>query len=449
MNRIIIILLLACSLTTVAQQKKPAKKAVQLSVKNLTVGDKVPDIFIPKLINYKSHRAKLSDFKCDLMIIDFWSINCSGCVAGLPKMKVLQDKFGDSIKVLPVTYDGEKTTADFWKKNRYTKDLNLLSVVDDKIFAAYFKHLGIPHEIWIYKGVVMGITFADYVTEDNIRGILQGKPVSWPIKNDFVTTFDYKKPLLQVDDKQYDDATGPIKYAAITGYREMTYGGKTGIEKDSVRHTIRSYSINNLVTLAYFTYWQKLRDPEMKNYKTNSPDASRWILEVKNPLDYASPEQTGEYLNVWHKKHLFCYEAVSPDTGQTPEQQAKADLANLDFLLGLHGRFETRRVKCLVLVKTSNDDKLKTSGDYNKMAIEKGRIVLRNVNLEALPYMLNKYVGNPPIFDETGFKGNVDMDLKATSWTDIAGIRASLKTYGLDLKEEQRDLEMFVLTATR
>jgi len=449
MKKLIIVLLLSLGITAAAQQKKVLKKAARPAVKNLTVGDQVPDILIPRLINYKSKSAKLSDFKCDLMIIDFWSINCSGCVAGLPKMKALQDKFGDSIKILPVTFDPEKTTVDFWKTNRYTKGLDLLSVVGDKTFEAYFKHLGIPHEIWIYKDTVVAITFADYVTEDNIRAILQGKRVNWPIKNDFITPIDYNKPFLHIDNRQYTDTVGPVKYAAVFGYREQDIAGKNGVHKDTVRHTIRSYFVNDLVLSAYERCWQELRDPEMENFEADHPLITRCILEVKNPMDYAEIEQSGEYLNVWHRKHLFCYEAVSPDTGQTREQLARADLANLDYLLGLHGRFETRKVKCLVLVKTGGDAKLTTSGGYGKTAYENGKVVLKNAELASLLYQMNKYVGNPPVFDETKFKGHVDMDLDATSWTDIAGIRASLQNYGLDLKEEERELEMFVLTATR
>lgn len=425
----IVILLLLLSVTAVARQKQTANaksQPVSATPRHLRVGERVPEVLIPRLINYKSSTAKLSDFKDQLLILDFWSVNCSGCIAALPKMQALQDKFGSQVMILPVTYDQELITVNFWKKNRYTKGLSLPSVVNDKILSAWFKHQLIPHEAWIYKGVVVGLTASDYVTEENIRQVLDGKKVNWPVKNDFLTPYDYGKPTLQVDKNQYDQST-PVKYAAVYGYRE---GGKSqkGSVRNSAAHTTRNYFTNFTVPMAYYTYWHELRDPDFKKGLPFFPDPNRVILEVKDPKKYASIEETGGYLDQWHRHHLFCYESVNPDTGQTNQAQSEAVIKDLDHLLGLHGRFENRKIKCLVLVAPAAKD--------------------TSVSLKNVVSRLNQLAKNPPVIDQTGLHGSKEPELSPESWNDLTALRKALQVYGIALKEEERELEMFVLTET-
>lgn len=73
-------------------------------------------------------------------------------------------------------------------------------------------------------------------------------------------------------------------------------------------------------------------------------------------------------------------------------------------------------------------------------------MIIRNQKLDLLVWQLNQQYGNPPVFDETGYSAMVDMDLQLNGWKDIPALRAQLNTYGLDLREEERELKVFVLT---
>lgn len=429
MKKIIIIFLVAVSFTATAQKKTP-KTAITPVPRNLTVGDKVPDIFIPKMYNYKTRTANLRDFKGQLVVLDFWSINCHGCVDGLPRMQALQQKFGDRIVILPVdNNDKEKEMVDFWKRNEHTKNLTIPTVAADNILSKWFRYNRLSHEIWIYKGVVIGITESEYVTAANIQQVLDGKRVEWPIKNDFITRVNPKKPLLKPDPLQFPDSTGAVKYAAVLGYREEVEGFMPGITRDNIRHTVRSYAINLSVLGVYYYFWHQMRDPDYKKKLPFYPDPTREILEVKDLRRFQTSEETGEYTNVWHKKHEICFESVNPDTGQNNETICRAAITDLDYLLGMHGRFETRKVKCLVLMNNGAKDSI--------------------LNVNSLIYRLNQKRQNPPIVDSTGFTGTKEPDLGNASLTDIPAIRKALQPYGLDLKEDERELEMFVLTETR
>jgi cytochrome oxidase Cu insertion factor (SCO1/SenC/PrrC family) len=60
-------------------------------IQPLSIGDKVPDIQFENILNYKSKKAKLSDFKGKLVILDMWSTSCTFCIAAFPKMEELQN----------------------------------------------------------------------------------------------------------------------------------------------------------------------------------------------------------------------------------------------------------------------------------------------------------------------------------------------------------------------
>lgn len=63
--------------------------AQSTSILPLTIGDKVPDIVLNHVINYKAGDIKLSDFKGKLVILDFWSSWCGACIALFPHMDSL------------------------------------------------------------------------------------------------------------------------------------------------------------------------------------------------------------------------------------------------------------------------------------------------------------------------------------------------------------------------
>src|SRR6185437_11984299 len=73
----------------------------------LRVGEKVPDVVVGNIINYKYKTARLSDFKGKLLILDFWATWCSGCIRAMPKMEALEQQFNGRLQVLGVDDETE------------------------------------------------------------------------------------------------------------------------------------------------------------------------------------------------------------------------------------------------------------------------------------------------------------------------------------------------------
>ncbi|WP_316841978.1 TlpA family protein disulfide reductase [Pedobacter gandavensis] len=389
--------------------------------KGLTVGDAVPDLLIAEIINFKTGKARISDFKNSLLILDFWDTNCSSCIEALQRMDSLQRQFGDKITILPVSWQDKDLVAKFFKTNKYVKNLKLPSVVEDQVLKSYFKHLTISHEVWIYKGKVVAITGSPYVTEDNIKDVLEEKLINWPIKNE-IAGYDYNLPLMHIDTNvsRYLGSDF-IEYSAITGYKDGALW-KAGHTKDTLKRTVRNYMINFPIVQLYHQAMSKIK---MAPFSTIPEHV---ILEGKDKSTYFYNSRDG-FQEEWTRKNALCYETVLPDS-LTEAAQGKRMVEDLDRLLRLRGRVERRKMPCLVLVQ---------KGELNPKQMHKTDVatsifrIVMSINIE------RKY---PPVVDETGFKGEIYLG----NWTTVAELKSLLRQKGFDLLEEEREVDTFVLT---
>lgn len=409
----------------------------QKGTNSLSVGDILPDVTIDKIINSKNSNIKISAFKDRLLIIDFWSTNCSGCIEALPKFDVLQNHFGDLIKILPVTTEARLLAANFWKKNKYTKNLNLSSVVEDQVLSAYFPHKSIPHEVWIYKGKVVGITSSDYVDTYHINQVLNNENINWPLKYDFYSFDGAKQTLFTLDTNQVDTNFKTIKYAAISDYKEKVnsegFSGGFGIVRDKKNKTVRTWFLNQPIYISYILNWQNIVHMDSLTKPSYSVDPNQVLWEVADKSKYRYEKKAG-YAQDWIKIHGICFESMNPDTGQTDVMVYKTIINDLDRLLGLKVRWEKRKEKILKLVVTSKSNLLAKHNSAKKEL------------LQNLVYELNQQENNPYVFDETKYTESVDIDFNFSSWTDIRTIRNAIKPYGLDLVEEQRVVDKLIFS---
>lgn len=420
---------------------------------NLNVGDSLPVFDIQKLINPDQKNISTANFKNQLLIIDFWSIYCGACVTALPKMQELQQFFGDKIKILPVTNESEKLVKAFWGKNKMTKNLSLPSVVDDTLFHKYFKHLGVPHEVWIYKNKVIAITDGEYVDANHIKKVLDGEEVHWPVKFDF-DKFDVKKnALFQIDENQINLRNTAIQYAAVSDYNDSInnkngFSGGSGIVRDKIKKTLRVFFLNTPIYSLYYFNLSKLTKPGTLHTPSQSGTGPNEILwEVKDPGKYKYQPNL-EYPADWIRKNGICFESNYPDTGQSDLDISRSVLYDLDYLLGLRVRWEKRKEKVYLLQRIDKNIRLQTKGplkDSESYISSVGnQHLFRDTPLSTLVYRLNQEDKNPYIFDQSGYEDNVDLALEFSSWTDISAIRKALQKYGLDLIEKNQIVDKLV-----
>ena len=167
-------------------------------VKQIHIGDRVPDMIIPDMINYPTSTLNLSNMKGKFVILDFWTTGCIGCIESFPKMKELQDKFPKQLKIILVDFQPKKLIQEFLLLHKKLTgfDLRLPVATNNKLLMEYFQPQGYPHYVWIdQRGIVRYITYAEQVNEENIGDAIKNKSLQLAEKNDEEFNWDIEKPL--------------------------------------------------------------------------------------------------------------------------------------------------------------------------------------------------------------------------------------------------------------
>lgn len=241
------------------------------------------------------------------------------------------------------------------------------------------------------------------------------------------TELDGTEPLFKLKGEQLTNTNRFLRYSAITGYREGVkpianppyYGIDVNKEQGTTRTYMLNLSIQDMLTHGRYT-------------------DNQVILEVKDPSKYRYDPKLGSK-EEWMRKNAHGYELMMP-TGVASEKVLDNDLAGV---LGLKFGPQKRMKEVLVLVRTSEKDKIKSREKGDASYDEKGKF--NNISLDSLAKPLQA-AGLPLLVNETNYKGKVDLKLKIKSWTDLAEIRKELNRYDLDLKPEQREMTVFVIT---
>lgn len=433
-------------ITTVAQAQekdKYGRPPLVPGIAELKIGDQVPDILIENIINNDKRSIRTSDYKDKLLVLDFWERSCGTCIASMPKLDSLQGVFGDRIKLLSVTWEPEEVITKFFKTNRFLIEhkppVHRASSVGDRALRTYFRYESNPHVVWIYKGKVVAITGYDYINKDNIQTLLDGKSVSWPLKND---SFDPMYPIMQLNGFSTEVMDSPYYgYSVLTGLSNSMGIGLGGIhfKQDSVRNISRlalfnydigsAYQVLLYATKPIFTSEEIVKDPSKFPYINAHP--ARLALEVADLSRLRNDRQEDQA--AWNRKNLICYEMEKQGVVDKTVL-AKSAVQDLNNRLGLYGRYEKRKVNCLVFVKTD-----KPVTDILRQG--KGGMSIPTLAM----YQLDMSQKFPPAINETGLGFDVILNLLPDDGT-LAGLRKEMQRHGLDLIEAERKIEVLVIS---
>lgn len=244
--------------------------------------------------------------------------------------------------------------------------------------------------------------------------------------------FDPKKALFNFHGEQLNNKTGLLRYAALTRYRE----GVNPV-KGQFNTNFEGYNDEKAGTRRIYMYNLSIQDMLTHGLIKRS----QILLEVKDPSKYRYHHSYGPEIE-WLRKNGYCYELLVPIGVLKGFQTIDKEIQRI---FNVTARWEKRNVKTWVLIRTSTAEKFKTAGQETIKDPVRG--VYRNVNIGWIGVPLNE-LGPVPFLDETGYKGMVDLDLGVdlTKVEDFDQLRKVLKKYDLDLKEEMREKQMFVIT---
>ena len=434
----IVVTLLCLNITAKAQENK----AVDVTLKGIQIGQKVPDITLTNLHHYKDKNGKpattanLSDFKGRLLILDFWATWCSPCVAMIPKMDSLQKTFGDKLQFLSVTYQTKKEVLPFLEKfeKQQGKQYDLPVVTSEKELHQLFPHVYLPHYVWIDgDSKVVAITGQAEVNEPLISSFLfNGKSIRQ--KKDQYISFDLKKSLRE-NLNNFDPKS------AFTSTLTHYINGLTPIMDVSIDN-LGSKKITVLNCPLLLLYDTALRDKFIMS-------KNRVIIETIDSNLITSRLKGAEYLKWLERGNGFCYELkVEPTLAKNIYELMRDDLRKL--FPKYEAVMEARTKEAYVLRRTSQSEKMRTKGEAYSAIFNATGCKMVNTYLIQLINQLNMVYQQRspyPIIDRTGFTEKVDIDLDA-NLSDMSSLNSALQKYGLAFEKSTEPIEMLIIRDT-
>jgi thiol-disulfide isomerase/thioredoxin len=399
-------------------------------VRSLKVGDSVPDITIEHVVNARYSHVKISDFKGKLLILDFWATYCVPCLKLLPHYDSLQRKFANQLQFFLISRESAAKVNGFFAKHSY----DLPSATSDELLTRIFRHVGIPHEVWIKDGKVLATSFGDDVNESTIRSALDDKPLKMGFKVDDLT-WDSTQPLLI----NGNGGVGKVSYLSlITPYLN-------GVRPSSgfVRNNehISSIYTNTTVVALYHQAFSHI-DP-LLNFD------NRLILQVPDSLKGKLDRPDNVNLTEWMKSNAFCYNLVLPPN-------YNADIGDL-MVKDLNNFFSTRfniyahlekfTVDCLVLSRAISGQSLGSAGGKPMLEADDHHFKMIGYRMDDFILFLAESLRYQPkpLINDTEFKGIIDVDLNARL-DDLPAIQKGLLKSGLSLTVQRRTIEMIVIS---
>lgn len=383
-------------------------------ITSLTIGDPVALAIPVALTNFPKSKSTMDRFSAELMVIDFYNTHCSSCIAAFPKNNKLQQRYGNRLRILPVTYEDKKKVDDFNKKNDYMKGNALPIIIKDKTLSAMFPHRGVPHLVWIWKGIVVAITNGDMLTEDNVDYVLSGRSVAdWPRKDDF---FNYENQEFLRDSALYS------KFYAYQNGAKLNYLIDTIGDKLRIKFT-------NVYPQPLFTFLYGKMAPGMPFMKKKE----RLVLNVKDRSTFER-DTTIPY-SLWLQEHAFCYESTWP-LGMEEKVLMSKIVNDIGNRLSLEVLYTKQKARVWV-IKGLNEKSPSINQSNEKGAVLQSLLVWKGF----LEIMQEAF---PPILID-----GVESEMKITIFSsmmvnDFASMKKMLNLNGLDLVEEEREIEVLV-----
>lgn len=391
----------------------------------LHAGDRFPDLVMTGVENWESGTLDFRELRGKLVVLDFWTVYCAVCIQDMPKMEALQRANSDAVQVILVTSSTPEEVARLRDRSEILQSVSLPMVVGDTVLNRLFSFRTVPTHVWIDEDGVVAQVTGPYTTAETIRAHLYDKAIDLPQKNEN-KDFDIFSPLLKEGDgRQLQHVR---QYTAV--FSKIDDGiGYWGVQIDPDTRKITGNKLINQPLTRLYSY----------AFATDSVPfdhrASRLILEVSDPDRYIPPATLTAEREKWRSENVYCYESYLPNAG--PEDLKLAMRLALQQYFRLNVSVEKREVSCRVLslrdesvfreaiggAEAARPRSFKQFGDAIRLAVST--------------------LGQPMIidFEHEGAVGIPIPDFDGC----LSTFNNLLEVYGLEMKEEVRQLEMLVV----
>jgi thiol-disulfide isomerase/thioredoxin len=395
------------------------------------IGDQLPDSLY-SITNYHDKIFKLSGIKKKLIILDLWGVNCAGCIAAMPRMQELQEKFRDQIQVILVTKDNQQKVDLLKKHVREVRETTLPIVTGENMLGFLFDYIYVPRQVWIDgSGTVRYITNKDIGREKYIKEFLDGQRMKLYETKDTIVGTEYDVPL-SVSLQPINQGDFGLS-AYLAPHKEDKYcfnlyadGSK---EEDTEKgNRFERMDMYNLYKVAY-----NVKEP-------GAFSNTRIIKNYDNPHKYDASEILGT--------NFYDYELITKKKDISLAQFYNLMRGQMDAFFGVKSTMSRLKRSCYVLKRMGRNNSWLTKGGTADLVHLDDTIMAKNIQLAFLVQTVNiQRQDKLQLVDETGYdpKSKVDWIININFEDDLPAVQKALAAYGLSLTKEERVLDCIIL----
>jgi len=368
-------------------------------------GDAPPPLGFESMLQAPSDaQPDWAALKGKVVVLEFWATWCGPCIAGMPHLNELADKFKDQpVQFIAITDQDEKVVVPFLRKKPIHAWIGLDT--DKSMFKAY-GIIGLPHTVVVdQKGRIVAITNPTSLTEEHLKDLLAGKTLAFAQRRDEGRLPPGQSPAVSKPEREA--LFQVIIRPSDGGVSRSTWGrGNLSLFNATILDILSSsFSINparivnrSALPEGRFDFIAKTPDTENENVKT-------WLRQA------------------------------------------------VEATFGVVARPETREMDAFVLKAGQLTEHLAASASSQVSSTSTGGGSLSCVNqpLSSLARCLEDILGKPVINETSGTNGydfQLLWDERSSGEVDPGDLtRALHEQLGLELAPAKRAVEVLVLTA--
>ncbi|MET7000696.1 peroxiredoxin family protein [Chitinophaga defluvii] len=429
------------------------------------VGDTIQNHSFKEVRNFPNNVKSISDFRGKWLVIDFWSMNCSGCIQGFPVMDKLQQQFKGQVQVImaanvnpirkgslashlrlfELQSKSHNLTVAFEFDSLFAKQMNMNNHLVPVIFVID------PSGVVRTKGYKM-----DSLTLSNI---IKGEKVTYKLSSaDHVAKgYNYKLPLMTNGIQANGDLDTNFVFRSLLAiWNENTSEANCHGFDDSKKALFKGraealgFDLGGLLRIAYTgkpswgpgdsLYVQLSQDVINETNRRNLLDGKYLQIDTAG-IDY---NKKRKIIGV----NMFSYSIINKNPGTTKAQLRQSMLKDVEGYFNIETKIEKRKVKVwkLVIIDSNLSKNLRSKGGQSEMLL-KGitdgegyrltnysidQIVINSLLLLPIRSIDQSNHYTPIIINATGINFNIDLNLHANMY-DLNSVRKSLNNFGLDL----------------
>jgi hypothetical protein len=306
-------------------------------------------------------------------------------------------------------------------------------LTDDEHLRFVFPHNQLPHYVWVENGVIKSITGYEEVNKENIHALIKREESNLKAKVDEERIPYDRNKLLFVDGNGGQGEA--IKYHSVLAGYTPGLGAGYSFRVDSNGGKKISVTNSPLCDL----YSTAFGGRELKYRNQN-----RIVFEVDDKEKLITTDNVG--YKSWIRRNGYSYEIKVP-----LEWSAFLYRTMQDELSRLFPQYEAqveRRItECMILVRTSRKDKLRSISDSARYEASSFGYSISKGDLQAFVNHLNIFTlqsSSYPLINETGYTENVDIEINA-NLSNIESLNEALKKYDLQFVKGKREIDMLVI----